>query len=154
MEIGQSEILINAQGEWWYEGSKIVHPEVLNLFKNSLTFDAEKGEFFIDYKGKQAPVKVTKTPYFIRDAAVEKSPAGELVNVVLEVDDGSRENLDPKTLILDEDGVLQVKIKEGRFAARCLAAAHFRLAELLEEDDAGNFFIVINGARFAVNSIG
>jgi len=153
MEIGQSEIFINAQGEWWYEGSKIVHPEVLNLFKNSLTFDAERGEFFIDYKGKRAPVKVAKTPYFIRDAVVEKSPAGELIKVVLEVDDGSREILDPETLGLDDDGVLQVKIKAGRFAARCLAAAHFRIAELLEEDDAGNFFIVINGVRFSVSHI-
>ena len=148
-----SEIFINAQGEWWYEGNRIVHPEVLNLFKSSLTFDAERDEFFIDYKGKQAPVKIAKTPYFIRDAVVEKGSSGELVNVVLEVDDGSRENLDPETLVLDEDGVLQVKIKAGRFAARCLAAAHFRIAELLEDDASGNFFIVINGAKSAVNSI-
>ena len=96
MEIGQSQILINAQGEWSYEGNRIVHPEVLNLFKSSLTYDGEKGEFFIDYKGKRAPVKVAKTPYFIRDVGLEKSSAGELVKVVLEVDDGSREILDPE----------------------------------------------------------
>jgi len=153
MEIGQSEILINARGEWSYEGNRIVHPEVLNLFKRSLTYDGERGEFFIDYKGKRAPVKVAKTPYFIRDVGLEKSSAGELVKVVLEVDDGSRETLDPETLVLDGEGVLQVKIKAGRFAARCLAVAHFRIAELLEEDDSGNFFIVINGIRFRVSRV-
>ncbi|HIE07480.1 MAG TPA: DUF1285 domain-containing protein [Desulfarculaceae bacterium] len=153
MEIGQSEILINAQGEWWHEGNRIVHPEVLKLFKSSLVVDPESGEFFIDYKGKRAPVKVTKTPYFIRDAVVEKSASGNLLKVVLEVDDGSRETLEPETLALDGEGVLQVKIKAGRFAARCLAAAHFRIAELLEDDDSGNFFIVINGIRFSVSRV-
>jgi len=68
--------------------------------------------------------------------------------VLLEIDDGSREILDPEGLSLDASGVLQVKIKSGKFAARCLAVAHFRIAELLESDDEGGFFIVINQNRF------
>ncbi len=153
MEIGQGEIFINAQGEWWYEGSRIVHPEVLNLFKRSLTVDEESGVFFIDYKGKRAPVKVAKTPYFVRDAEIERDVDGNLSRITLEVDDGSRESLDPETLTLDDEGVLQVRIKAGRFAARCLQAAHFRLAELLEEDDSGNFFLEINKNKFRVNRV-
>ena len=153
MEIGQSEIFINAQGEWWYEGSRIVHPEVLNLFKSSLTVDKESGEFFIDYKGKRAPVKVAKTPYFIRDAEIKRDSDGSLCQVILEVDDGSRETLVPETLRLDDEGVLQVTVKAGQFAARCLQTAHFRLAELLQEDGAGNFYIEINKKQFKVNSV-
>jgi hypothetical protein len=113
-----------------------------------LTVDEKSGEFFIDYKGKRAPVKVAATPYFVRDAVVKKDAAGNLLEVLLEIDDGSREILDPEGLSLDASGVLQVKIKSGKFAARCLAAAHFRIAELLESDDEGGFFIVINQNRF------
>jgi hypothetical protein len=149
-----SEIFINDQGEWWYEGSKIIHPEVLHLFKSSLTLDVQSGEFFIDYKGKRAPVKVAKTPYFIRDVVVEKDSAGDLVDVILEIDDGSRESLDPESLTIDDDGALRVMIKAGRFAARCLSAAHFRIAELLEEDGKDGFFIVINHNRFSVGNQG
>ena len=154
MEEISGEIFINGQGEWLYEGNKIVHPEVLSLFKRSLTVDAATGEFFIDYKGKKAPVKVAETPYFIRDAVVRKDSAGNLIEVILEIDDGSRESLDPKSLSLDASGVLQARIKSGEFAARCLAAAHFRLAELLEIDDAGGFFIVINQNRFNLQEQG
>ncbi len=154
MEEISGEIFINGQGEWLYEGNKIVHPEVLSLFKRSLIVDAATGEFFIDNKGKRAPVKVAETPYFIRDAVVRKDPAGNLIEVMLEIDDGSSESLDPESLKLDASGVLQVRIKSGKFAARCLAAAHFRIAELLETDDEGGFFIVINQNRFNLQEQG
>lgn len=154
MEEISSEIFINSQGEWSYEGSKIVHPEVLGLFKRSLTVDEITGEFFIDYKGKRAPVKVAETPYFIRDAVVKKDSAGNLQEVSLEIDDGTREILDPESLSLDESGVLRVRIKSGNFAARCLSAAHFRIAELLETDDEGRFFLIINQNRFNLKEKG
>ena len=153
MAESSSEIFINSQGEWWYEGSKIVHPEVLNLFKSSLTIDDANGEFYVDYKGQRAPVKVATTPYFIRDAVIEKDPAGNLLDVVLEVDDGTRESLDPLSLALGDKGVLEVKIKSRRFRASCLPASHFRLAELFEEDGAGGFFIVINHKKFSVGNV-
>ncbi len=154
MEEISSEIFINGQGEWLYEGNKIVHPEVLGLFKRSLIVDETTGEFFIDYKGKRAPVKVAETPYFIRDAVVKRDLAGNLLEVILEIDDGSRESLDPESLTLDANGVLQVKIRSGKFAARCLAAAHFRIAELLETDAEGGFFIMINQNRFNLQEKG
>lgn len=154
MEEISGEIFINGQGEWLYEGNKIVHPEVLGLFKRSLIVDETTGDFFIDYKGKRAPVKVAVTPYFIRDAVVKKDQYGNLLEVILEIDDGSRESLDPESLSLDASGVLQVKVKSGKFAARCLAAAHFRIAELLETDTESGFFIVINQKRFNLEEQG
>ncbi len=139
MQEGTDYILIDGQGQWWYEGNKIIHHEVLALFKSSLTVDGSTGQIFIDYKGKRAPVKVEKTPFFIHDIVVEKGSVGELAQVILKLDDGTSEKLDPESLELDDSGALQVKVKEGQFEARCLPAAHFRLAELLKEDDDGNF---------------
>ncbi|MBN2809557.1 MAG: DUF1285 domain-containing protein [Deltaproteobacteria bacterium] len=150
MEKSVDDILIDGQGQWWYEGNRIVHPEVLSLFKRSLTFEAETGLFFIDYKGKRAPVKVAKTPFFVQDIVVEKGAAGELVRIALQLDDGTSETLVPESLSLDESGVLQVKVKDGRFAARCLAGAHFRLAELLEENLDGGFSLVLGGRSYIV----
>ena len=154
MEEIVSEIFINSQGEWLYEGNKIVHPEVLSLFKRSLTVDETTGGFYVDYKGKRAPVKVAETPYFIRDAVVKKDESGNLLEVILEIDDGSREVLQPESLQLDAGGVLQVKVKSGKFSARCLPAAHFRIAELLENDNEGGFFIIINRNRFNLGEKG
>ena len=148
MEMSVDYILIDGQGEWWYEGNKIIHPEILALFKSSLTIDESTGELFIDYKGKQAPVKVEKTPFFIHGVVVEKRADGELAKVVLELDDGTRENLEPESLVLDNSGVLQVKVKAGRFEACCLPTAHFRLAELLKEDGDGGFSLVVGGKSY------
>ncbi len=148
MHEGSDNISIDGQGQWWYEGNKIIHPEVLALFKKSLTFDDATGQFFIDDKGKQALVEVDKTPFFVHDIEVEKSSEGELAQVILHMDDGSREILDPESLGLDGSGALQVKVKGGRFAARCLAAAHFRLAELLEVNSKGEFSLTVGGKSY------
>ncbi len=154
MENISGEIFINSQGEWLYEGNKIIHPEVLSLFKRSLTVDETSGEFYIDYKGKRAPVKVAETPYFVRDVEVKKDESGNLQEIVLEIDDGSREILQPESLKLDAGGVLRVKIKSGAFSARCLPTAHFRIAELLENDNAGGFYIRIKRKRFDLGEKG
>jgi len=148
MESSADSISIDGQGQWWYEGNKIVHPKVLALFKSSLTIDEATGELFIDYKGKRAPVKVEKTPFFIHDIIVEKGADGELVEIVLELDDGTRETLDPESLRLDDSGALQVQVKNGRFAARCLQTAHFRLAELFSEDGYASFSLMIGGKSY------
>ncbi len=148
MEMSADYILIDGQGQWWYEGNKIIHPEVLALFKSSLTIDKSTGELFIDYKGKQAPVKAEKTPFFIHGVVAEKGADGELVKIILELDDGTSESLDPESLVLDDSGVLQAKVKEGRFEACCLPAAHFCLAELLKENDDGGFSLVVGGKSY------
>ena len=148
MQESTDYIYIDGQGQWWYEGSKIVHPEVLALFKSSLTIDGATGRLFIDYKGKQAPVKVERTPFFIHNIVVEKDREGGLVKVILELDDGTREDLEPESLVLDDSGALQVKVKKGRFGARCLPAAHFRLAELLKEDGNGDFSLTIGDKSY------
>ncbi len=143
-------ITIDGQGQWWYEGNKIIHPEVLALFKSSLTIDGVTGQLFIDYKGKRAPVKVEKTPFFIHYIVVEKSRDGALAKIILELDDGTRESLDPESLVLDDGGALQVKVKGGRFEARCLPSAHFRLAELFKEDDDGGFSLIIGDKSYVL----
>jgi len=148
MQEYSGNISIDGQGQWWYEGNKIVHPEVLALFKKSLTIDEATGQFFIDYKGNQAPVQVEKTPFFIYDIEVVNSGDGELAQIVLQLDDGTREILDPESIKLDDSGALQVKVKGGRFVARCLSAAHFRLAELLEENRVGEFSLVMGGRSY------
>jgi len=148
MQENSDDISIDGQGQWWYDGNKIVHPEVLALFKKSLAVDEATGQFCIDYKGKKALVMVEKTPFFIHDINLEKSDDGELAQVVLQLDDGTFENLDPESLGLDDSGALQVKVKEGQFSARCLSTAHFRLAELLEEDSDGGFSLVMGGKSY------
>jgi len=153
LEKSAEYIFIDGQGQWWYEGNKIIHPEVLALFKSSLTVDESGGGLFIDYKGKRAPVRVEETPFFVHDVIVEKDCDDGLSKIFLELDDGTREGLDPESLRLDARGVLQVRVKEGRFAARCLPAAHFRLAELLVENDDGGLSLVVGGKSYPLGKM-
>ncbi len=150
MKNSSEYIYIDGRGDWWYEGNKIIHPEVLRLFKSSLRIDPENGELRIDYKGRQAPVKVEKTPFFVLDIVPARDSAGALSGIDLLLDDDSREPLDPETLIIDGDGVLKVRVKDGLFPALCLPTAHFRLAELFEEDDQGGFSLTVAGCRYPV----
>ncbi len=150
MENSSEYIYVDARGGWWYEGNRIIHPEVLKLFKSSLQIDPENGGLKIHYKGREAPVKVAKTPFFVQDVAVEKAAGGTAPTAIeLLLDDDTRESLDPATLALDEDGVLNVRVKGGRFAALCLPTAHFRLAELLTETPEG-FVLELGGRRWPV----
>ncbi|HDS15834.1 MAG TPA: DUF1285 domain-containing protein [Proteobacteria bacterium] len=151
MEQTEDYILIDGQGQWWYEGNQIIHPEVLALFKSSLIVDPAGGNYFIDYKGKRAPVRVEKTPFFIHDIEVKRNGEGDPLEIILVLDDGTREILVPSTLALDDSGALRARVKNDRFAARCLPTAHFRLAELLREDE-GVFFLVLAGHKYRLES--
>ncbi len=142
-------ISIDRQGRWWYEGNQIIHPEVLALFKRSLVRDPVSGSYFIDYRGKQAPVEVAVCPFFVTDVEVSRDEAGGLEKIVLVLDDGSREALAPEKLFLDEEGVFQVPVKDKRFCARFLPGAHFRLAEFLQPGEADNSYeLVVGGRRY------
>ena len=152
MKNSSDDIYVDERGRWWYEGNQIIHPEVLKLFKSSLEVDPEDGSLKISYKGREAPVKVAKTPFFVQDIVVQKDPFGAVAGIELVLDDESREPLAPESLTLDGDGILNVRVKQGRFAALCLPTAHFRLAELLSETEDG-FILNLAGHRYPVETL-
>ncbi|MBW1644826.1 MAG: DUF1285 domain-containing protein [Deltaproteobacteria bacterium] len=139
-------ISIDRQGRWWYEGNQIIHPEVLALFRRSLVHESDGG-YFIDYRGKRAPVEVAVCPFFITDVEASLDDAGGLRQVVLVLDDGSRETLAPAKLSLDGEGVLRTRVKDDRFCARFLPGAHFRLAEFLRPGAGEDSYELVIGGR-------
>ncbi|MBN2333695.1 MAG: DUF1285 domain-containing protein [Deltaproteobacteria bacterium] len=149
--IDRSEMIsIDRQGRWWYQGNQIIHQDVLAYFKKSLQRDPQTGDYAIHAQGKTAPVEVALCPFFIHDIELVRDPDDRPKEVILLLDDQSRETLDPRKLTMDKEGVLQALVKEGRFCARCQPTAHFRLAELLEEDAEGIFHLYLGGENFRI----
>lgn len=151
MERTRDIVRIDREGRWWYQGNQIIHPDILALFKQSLEKDPETGGLFLDYRGEQLPVEVESCPFFIRDLRVVRDGQGELEAIILVLDDDSEEELAPDSLILDSDGILKAAVKEGKFTACCLPAAHFRLAELFDELADGSFQLRLNKKSYPIH---
>jgi len=151
MENTKDLVTIDREGRWWYQGNQIIHPDILALFKQSLEKDSHDGSLYIHYKGQTLPVKVESCPFFIRDVRVGRDEQGGLQTITLVLDDGSEEMLDPESLVLGSDAVLQVTVKAGKFTACCLPAAHFRLAELFDELADGSFQLQLNKKSYPIH---
>ncbi|MBN2233000.1 MAG: DUF1285 domain-containing protein [Deltaproteobacteria bacterium] len=144
---GGDVISVDCRGRWWYRGNEIIHPEVLALFRRSVTRDPDTGVYRIDYRGTRAEIEVACTALFVQDVVFDREPgaAGGVTAITVKLDDGTAETIDPVGVYLDGDGVLNVMVRGGALPARCLPAAHFRLAELLEEGKDG--FLLVCGGR-------
>jgi hypothetical protein len=151
---GEDVISVDCQGRWWYRGNEIIHPEVLALFRRSVTRDPDTGTYRINYRGAQAEIEVACTALFVQDVEFDREPgaAGGVEAITVKLDDGSLETIDPAAVYLDGDGVLNIMVRGGTLPARCLPAAHFRLAELLEEGDEG-FRLVCGGQSWPLATV-
>ncbi len=142
-----SDIVIKKSGEWVFKGKEIIHPEILNLFKESLT-PLAGGGYELMVAGDRAEVTVEDTPFFVgRVDRIVQDGGAEVFMIV--TDDGIQEPLDLSTLSISSENVLYCRIKDNRFPARFHKRAYYQIAEFVEEDE-GKFFLPLNGEKFYI----
>lgn len=132
---------IDRDGLWHHEGVEVTHPGVLrNLYAN-LRADGET--YHLQVGPRRVPVEVDDAPFVVVRAQVE-SDAG---SVTLHLSDGSRETLDPGTLVLDRRGVPRCRVKDGHFRARFSVAAWLQLADRIEDEPRSGKAVLTLGSR-------
>ncbi len=132
---------IDREGAWHHEGVEVTHPGVLrNLYAN-LRADGETCHLQVG--PRRVPVEVDDTPFVVVRA--EPGPGPE--TLALHLSDGSRELLDPATLVLDRRGVPYCRVKGGGFRARFSVSAWLQLAGQVEADPGSGAPVLILGGR-------
>jgi hypothetical protein len=120
--IHNSSIRFGRDGRWYADGEPIANPRIAALFSRSVERSPDGG-YRLRIGDEQAPVVVDDTPFVV----VRTDWAGEVA--IVELNDGTRERLDPATLSATVDAVLYCRVKDGAERARFLRAAYYQLGE-------------------------
>jgi hypothetical protein len=147
-----SDIRIDKEGVWYYNGAHMFRKEILCVFFEHLQID-ECGKYLIQLNEECYYLDVEDTAFVV--AAVYKTKSCEDGRFQIDVllSDDSCEKLEMNSLHIGKDNVLYCRVKKGKFIARFSRNSYYQLAEFIEQSENGNhFFINLNGEKYLINS--
>ena len=133
--IQNSEIRFARDGRWYADGQVIANPRIVDLFARRICRRPDGG-YMLRIADEQAPIVVEDTPYVV--TAAELSADG---SVWIELNDRSREALDPATLRIGNDDVLYCQVKQHSEPARFLRPAYYQIADHIRPAAPGAFVL-------------
>jgi uncharacterized protein len=133
--IQNSEIRFGRDGRWYADGQPIDNARIADLFSQHVQRRSDGG-YMLRIADEQAPIVVEDTPYVVTGAEI-----GSDGTIRLDLNDHSREPLDPRTLRIGADEVLYCRIKQSSEAARFLRPAYYQIAQHLARTDTGAFVL-------------
>ncbi len=137
------EIRIDKEGCWFHQGAEIINKGIVHLFYASMEMEPS-GRCVIAWKGERCYVEVEDAPFVVKRVA----EAG--TGFTIHLNDETVEALSPETLTGGKDHVLYCRVKNGRFPARFNRPAYYQLAEHIEEEEGGGFFIRSGGKKYPI----
>jgi hypothetical protein len=142
----RSGIRIDREGRFVHEGEEVRHAGLrAALYRWLDRLPPPDGRYVLRLDGQRyAYVDVDDTPLVARAARQDEGASGR---VLLALSDGSEEELDPRTLTVDEAGVMRAWVRGGRLEARLSTAAAAVLADALMEER-GLPVLVLGQRRF------
>src|SRR5208283_3610871 len=118
-------------------GAEIIHPEIYRLFTGMLEKTADGG-YRVRFGGEVCRVEVEDAPFVVQ--GVDKEAEG---SIVIQLNDGSREPLDPEHFWIGSANVPYCKIKGGEFHARFSRPAYYQVARyIISDEDERVFFLL------------
>ena len=150
VELENCTIRVDENGDWFYNGSRIFRPEILEALHEKLALLPGGGYALCD-SGGVWPIEVADTPLVVSRVDLESDGAGgERIRIGLKNISRS-ELLDPDTLKTGKDNVLYCRTAGIGFPARFSRPAYYQLAEFIREDESGTgFFIELGGKRYPI----
>lgn len=141
--IHNSHIRFGRDGRWYADGEPIANARIARLFSQSVHRAAD-GSYELRVAEERAPIEVDDTPYVVTGAGADATGAPWI-----ELNDETREALDPQTLAVGADDVLYCRVKAGREPARFLRPAYYQLADRIAADG-GEFVFQTPAGRFPI----
>ena len=126
-----SGFVIDRNVDWWHDGERIEHPNIIEAFNRGLSV-TEEGRYKLSFGNDWCFVKVENAAFKV--VAVD---VGEGDRLSLRLSDRTAEFLDPMTLTLDADSALVASVKNGLAKARFSRDAQFALEPFLQEGPTG-----------------
>ncbi len=148
-ELEHCGIKIDENGEWFYEGSRIFRPEILETLHEKLQL-LPTGEYVLADLNGRCLIEVADTAFVVSRVDLERDSGDERIRIGFKNILRS-EILDPRTLETGKDNVLYCRVGDGRFPARFSRPAYYQLADFIQEDESGlGFFIELGGQRYPI----
>ncbi len=140
-------IRIDKEGAWFYNDLPIINRAIYLFFNQHITRAADGG-YLLSIGAETCRLIVEDTPYVVVDVWLEEAaePGSSMFHVQL--NDETREPLSLETLIIREDNSPCCTVKGGRFPARFLRPAYYRLAQHVVQDPQGRFYIPLNNTNY------
>lgn len=139
------KIFIDKDGRWFQNGAEIIHKEIYLQFNRMLERTPDGG-YRVRLGKEVCDVEVEDAPFVVLGVVVEDGH-GE---IVLSLNDGTQEPLDPECFLIGSDNVPYAYVKKGVFLARFSRPAYYQLAGYIVTDDEKDFFLAIQGKRFPI----
>lgn len=121
--------MLDREGHFWHDGERVDHRPLAQAMHGWIARHPEDGRLILTNGYDWCYFRAEAAPFVVQSLSV----GGAGVRLVLS--DGSEELLDPATLALDPGGVVQVRVKAGRFEASFSRHAQTQLAPLLVSAD-------------------
>ena len=144
--VESGKISFRRDGNWYTDDERIDNPRIALLFSKSIQPNPD-GTFFLQVGDERAPISVEDTPYVVR--TLEDDGLG---GFAMQLNDDTREPLDASALQVGADNALYARVKRGKLRARFLRNAYYHLADRLECDETGRFFLNLGGVRHPIAS--
>jgi len=135
------QIQVSPEGELFHNGAPLIHPGILELIYESVHL--EEGRYVLRMGGQACELEVADT-FFVVRGIVEKDG-----RVILRLNSGSEEALEPSTLWISEDNILYCMVKNQKFPARFLRAAYYQMAGMVKEQK-GGYVLALGGREYAL----
>ncbi len=142
--ISSGAITFGKDGLWYSDGEVIPNRAIRRLFSQTLQVLPD-GRARLELGEDKAWVTIEDTPWVI--VHVGGDP---VTGFVLELNDETREPLDPDTLHVGADNVLYCRVKRGMHRARLLRPAYYELTRHLETDANGRTILPVAGRRWSI----
>jgi hypothetical protein len=140
----ENEIKIDKEGNWFYNGAQIINRNILLFFCDSLEND-NNGGYLLRVDKETSPVIVENTPFVVVDAVKNEDV------LKIQLNDESVETFNVGSFFIDRNSVPYCRVKKGKFPARFLRKAYYRIAEYFEQDEDERFFVRLDNKKFYVN---
>jgi hypothetical protein len=144
--VESGKISFRRDGNWYTDDERIDNPRIALLFSKSIQPNPD-GSFFLKVGDERAAISVEDTPYVVR--TLEDDGRGGFAMLL---NDDTREPLDAAALQVGADNTLYARVKSGRLRARFLRNAYYHLADRVECDESGKFFLNLGGVRRPIAS--
>lgn len=142
--VESGRISFRRDGNWYTDEERIDNSRIALLFSKSIERNPD-GSYFLQVGDERASIIVEDTPYVVR--TLEDDGSGGFIMVL---NDEERESLNAATLQVGSDNALYARVKGGKFRARFLRNAYYHLADRLESDDGGAFYLNLGGVRHPI----
>ncbi len=147
-----SDIKIDKDGIWYYQGAHMFRKDILCVFFEHLKMD-DCGKYFVELNEEIYYLDVEDTAFVVTAVYKTKTPINchEQIDVLLS--DECLEKLDLGSLFVGKDNVMYCRIKDGKFAARFTRNSYYQMAQFIEMDDtADRFYIALNNERYFIKN--